>query len=133
MVTEAKRGHIYRFDDSKNSYERYVLVVSSNTRATDRIVSVIMFGDSFLGHDVVKITSEEIGVKYLHCGMLTYTKREFLVEEIGQISTEELKAVENTLCHELSIREDVVAELNFYKDAYENLLDRLVSTGLTAE
>ena len=125
MVTEAKRGYIYRFDDNKNSHERYMLVVSSDTRATDKVVSVIMFGDSFLGHDVVKITNEAIGVKYLHCGMITYTKREFLTEEVGKISAEELKAVEDILCRELSLREDVVTELNLYKKLYEDLLNKV--------
>ena len=129
MVAEARRGHIYEFCDGKNTNRRYVLVVSSNTRATDKMVSVIMFGDSSLGHDVVKVTNEEIGVKYLHCGMLTYTKREFLVEDIGTISAEELKQVEFILSRELSIREDVVAELNFYKNAYTDLINKLVGAG----
>lgn len=130
MVTEARRGHIYRFEDGKNPYERFVVVLSNNTRATDKMVSVIMFGDSPLGHDVVKVESEAFGVKYLHCGMLTYTKREFLVEEVGKISSEELSDIEKTVCRELSLREDVVAELKFYKEAYKDLLDKLVNVGL---
>ena len=124
----AKRGFIYEFDDKKNDYKRYVLVVSNNNRASDRMVSVIMFGDSTLGHDVVKVEHEGIGgVKYLHCGMLTYTKREYLVNEIGAISPEEMYNVEHTICQELSLRETVVAEMKFYKKSYEDLLAMVVS------
>ena len=110
MVAEAKRGYIYEFDDKKNNGKRYVLVVSNDTRATDRMVSVIMFGDAYLGHDVVKIENEAFGVRYLHCGMLTYTKREFLVEELGRVSPEEMEKVDYTISRELSIREHIVAE-----------------------
>ena len=125
-VAEAKRGHIYVFDDGKNLIKRYVLVISNDTRATDRMVSIIMFGDSNLGHDVVKVTNDVIGVKYLHCGMLTYTKREFLIEEVGVLSSEDLQKVEHVISRELALNEHIEAELTFYKNAYRELLDKLV-------
>lgn len=128
MNLEARRGYIYEFDDGKNINKRYVLVVSNDTRATDKMVSVIMFGDSNLGHDVVAITHEGIGgTKYIHCGMLTYTKRDFLVREIGSITTEEMEKVETVVCGQLALRENVVVELNFYKCLYQELLNKVVA------
>lgn len=128
MVSEARRGYIYEFDDKKGTSKRYVLVVSNDTRATDRMVSVIMFGDSSLGHDVVKVENEVFGVKYLHCGMLTYTKREFLVTEVSKVSPEELEQVDYTISRELAIREHIVAERNVYKRLYEELLAKTMNT-----
>ena len=129
MLLNARKGYIYEYDDGKSADKRYVLVVSSDTRATDRLVNTIMLGSSNLGHDVVPITYEELGeTRYLHCGMITYTKREFLVKEIGKISPEDLKKVESTICYELSLREDVVAQMNFYKNAYEDLLAKVMNT-----
>lgn len=128
MVTEARRGYIYEFDDNKSSNKRYVLVVSNDTRATDRMVSVIMFGDSNLGHDVVKVDNEAFGVKYLHCGMLTYTKREFLTMEVDRISPEEMEKVDYVISRELAIREHIVAERDVYKKLYEELLAKAMNT-----
>lgn len=129
MLLNAKKGYIYEYDDGKSEEKRYVLVVSSDTRAKDRLVNTIMLGSSNLGHDVVPITYEALGeTRYLHCGMITYTKREFLVKEIGKISPEDLKKVESTICYELSLREDVVAQMNFYKNAYEDLLAKVMNT-----
>ena len=127
MVAEARRGYIYEFDDNKVTNKRYVLVVSNDARATDRMVNVIMFGDSDLGHDVVKVQNEVFGVKYLHCGMLTYSKREFLTKEVGKVSSKTMEKVEQTICKELSLREDVVAERNFYKNTYSELLAKVLS------
>lgn len=128
MVPEARRGYIYEFDDKKSDNKRYVLVVSNDTRATDRMVSVVMFGDSDLGHDVVKIQNKVFGVKYLHCGMLTYTKREYLIDVVGKLSPAEMEKVDYTISRELSIREHIVAERDVYKKMYEELLAKVFST-----
>lgn len=131
MLAEAKRGFIYEYDDGKNINKRYVLVVSNNTRSTDRMVSVIMLGDSSLGHDVVKITHEGIGgTRYLHCGMLTYAKRECLIEEIGEITPEEMNQTEYMISRELALGETITAERDFYKNIYNELLDKLVNTNI---
>lgn len=127
MVTEAKRGYIYEYDDDKFDGVRYVLVISSDTRATDKMVNTLMLGDSNLGHDVVSITNDIFGTKYVHCGMLTYSRRAFLTKEVCKISDEEMENIENTLCRELSLREYLVAEKNFYKKMYKDLLNKLVN------
>jgi hypothetical protein len=131
MVAEARRGFIYEYNDGKFNDRRYVLVISNNNRKTDRMVNTIMFGTSNLGHDVVSIYNREIGgLKYLHCGMITYTKREFLVKEVGSITPEELQMVDAMVCRELSVREGIVAERDFYKNAYEELIVKIVSKNI---
>jgi len=124
MLEDIRRGFIYEFDTGK--YEpRYVLAVSSNSRSKDKLVSVIMFGNHGGGHDVVHVNNKCLGdMKYLHCALVTYTNREYLVREIGQVSADVMSKVDSKLCKELSIFEDGNAELEFYKTVYYDLLDR---------
>ncbi len=127
VIIKALRGHLFEFDDGKNPAKRYVLVVSSDARCTDKLVNVIMLGDSNRGRDIVKITNPNFeSDKYVHCGMITYTKRDYLVREVGSVSSETMREVDKVISREFSIMEDVSAKANFYENAYKELLDRCV-------
>lgn len=123
----AKRGHIYEFDDGKNPIKRYVLVISSDTRACDTLVNIIMLGDSPRGHDVVMIDDPNFEtVKYLHCGMVTYTRRDYLVKEICTVSPEIMEEIEEKISVEFSILKNVKEMATFYKTAYNELLEKVI-------
>jgi mRNA-degrading endonuclease toxin of MazEF toxin-antitoxin module len=127
MAVVAKRGHIYEFDDGKSTDKRYVVIISADFRSTDKMVSTLMLGDSHIGHDVVPIDVQSLGcTKYLHCGMVTYTKRDILGNDIGELSAEKMKEVEDRICEELDLRQDVQMTANFYEKAYEDLLAKVL-------
>lgn len=126
MVAEAKRGYIYEFSNGNVASNKYMLVVANKYRAHDRMISIILLGDSNTGHDVVPINLREIGQKYLHCGMLSYVKREFLIKEVCKVPDDIMQRVEDTICRELDLREDIKVERDFYKQAYEDIINRTV-------
>lgn len=127
VTIEAKRGHLFEFDDGKNPVKRYVVVVSSDSRCTDKLVSVIMLGDSNKGRDVVKITNPNFDSdKYVHCGMITYTKRDYLVKDVGVVSLETMQEIDKVISREFAIMEDISTRASFYETAYNELLDRCV-------
>lgn len=127
VTIEAKRGHLFEFDDGKNPAKRYVVVVSSDARCTDKLVNVIMLGDSNKGRDVVKITNPNFeSDKYVHCGMITYTKRDYLVNEVGVVPSETMQEIDKVISREFAIMEDISAKANFYENAYKELLNRCV-------
>lgn len=129
-MLEAKRGYIYKFDDRKRDEDRYVLVVSSDERERDNRISILMLGDSDVGHDVVRIKCDGMGskpVRYVHCAMITYTNREYLVKEVCKLPNEKMEKIDKIICREFGLLEDLMFTANFYKNAYNELVDRLVN------
>ena len=80
----AHRGWIYKFNDTEgNDLKRYALVVSSEERKYDNVVSIILLSDNrcYQG-DEVKIRVNGIDY-YAHCGNVTYCKRYQLGTKVG--------------------------------------------------
>ena len=128
---EAKRGFVYLFkDDNAKWKDKYVLVVSDDSRAMDKIVSVVVLGDSANGHDVVPVTIPNIGVKYAHCGMVTYMGRHLLNEEIFKVNTATIKAINKQIISNMGLIDtEKMIEYNNFKQEYNNLLDKLMDGG----
>ena len=127
VTIEARRGHLFEFDDGKNPAKRYVLVVSCDSRCTDKLVNVIMLGDSNKGRDVVKVTNSNFeSDKYVHCGMITYTKRDYLIKEVGVVDAETMAEIDAVISREFAIMEDVSTKAEFYERSYRELLDKCI-------
>lgn len=120
-----KRGHIYKFVDSKAVTQvKYVLVVGNDSRKNDTLISALLLGDGDLGHDVVEIQLPEIGKKYVHCGLVTYISRHKLTDDLGVIPEDVMCAVEKSIIYELGL-DNMFNEGEFYKKAYNNLVNKI--------
>lgn len=126
MRNITKRGGIYKWREGMTD-EKNVLVVSSDSRGNERFVSVLMFGNSSVGKDVVEFNYESLGdYKYVHCGMLTYVLREEMADQPFVTAREKTMAiVDRHLCSQLGIvAEDTLAELRFYKRKCDELIEK---------
>lgn len=118
MSDLAQRGHVYEFIEKDGTVKNRALVVSADTRAGDRLVSILMLGDVNLGYDVVKI-----GKQYVHCGCVTYCSRDRLGKLIGKASKQAMEDVDFMLAKELGL---VSARLTVYKELYDGMLRKMM-------
>ena len=127
----AKRGFVYRFtDDHAKWTDKYVLVVSSDSRRTDKLVSILVLGDSSAGEDVVPVKVPNVGTMYAHCGMITYIGRQLLSEEICQVAKATMTQINHMMLKQYGlVDEATLVKYNHYQTQYENLLDKLIIKG----
>lgn len=122
FLEAAERGWIYEFLEADGTTNKYVLVVSSQKRANDRMISILMLGDSCAGYDVVRVGFEG-GNKYLHCGMVTYTARTRLGKKMYKVAKKTMENVDFLIADNLGLNREKMA---VYKDLYEELLRKVM-------
>ncbi len=121
--TIAQRGGIYEFCDAdRNVSDNVVLVVSADSRSRDRFINILMPGSSPLGNDVLPIEIDG-QMRYLHCGMISYTSRERLGKKLFQLSPEVMSNIERLMAQSLGISGEAD-----YKTLYNDLIAKLVSS-----
>jgi hypothetical protein len=119
MTELAQRGHVYEFVEKDGiTVKNRVLVVSADSRAGDKLISILMLGDIGFGHDVVKI-----GKQYVHCGCVTYCSRDRLGRMIGKASKQAMEDIDFMLAKELGL---VSARLTVYKELYDDMLRKMM-------
>jgi hypothetical protein len=110
---------VYEFVEKDGAtVKNRVLVVSADSRAGDKLISILMLGDIGFGHDVVKI-----GKQYVHCGCVTYCSRDRLGRLIGKASKQAMADVDFMLAKELGL---VSARLTVYKELYDDMLRKMM-------
>lgn len=99
--TSAERGCIYEFKEKDGTIKNDVLVVSSNARSMDKMISIIMIGDNPAGHDIVpvKYNNRE---RYIHSELVTYTVRSRLGKKICKIPDKSMNMVTKSMLRGLS-------------------------------
>lgn len=122
MATVAERGCIYDFIESDGAVKNQVLVVSSKKRSNDRMISIIMIGDSQMGYDVVKVCYNGQR-RFVHCGMVTYCSRDRLGRKICSVGNKTMDDIDFLLADQMGLNAE---KSIFYKEMYENLLDRVM-------
>ena len=133
MKEMVERGCIYKWHEGKVD-ERFVLTVSANGRGAEKAITILMFGSSPVGRDVVKINNSILGdCCYVHCGMITYVNREDIAAKmLARLSDKKMAEVDRQLCIQLGItNEDVLAELRFYKRKCDELIEKI--TGISGD
>lgn len=119
-LNPADRGCVYDFIEKNGTVKNKVIVVSSNGRAFDKLISVLMLGDSPAGYDVVPV--KICGKKYyVHCGMVTYTARAQLGIKLGRVADSVMADIDAQIARNLGIEE----EAYMYKRLYNELLDKV--------
>ena len=102
-------------------------MVSDDSRSSDTFLSILMLGDSSKGRDVVEVDTYATGKRYVHCGMVTYVKRELLTEHVTNVDEETMHRIDMTLARELGIENDYAVQAHLYRKMYNELLDKLVN------
>jgi hypothetical protein len=134
-TTMVQRGHIYKWHEGFQD-ERFVLTVGADSRGNERMITVLMFGNSGVGRDVVEIRNNLLkDACYVHCGMVTYVNRQDLSEfPLVKISDKKIAQVNKQLCIQLGItNEETMIELDFYKRKYNELFEKLILSKINLE
>lgn len=119
MTELAQRGHVYEFVEKDGvTVKNRVLVVSADSRAGDKLISILMLGDIGFGHDVVRV-----GKQYVHCGCVTYCSRDRLGRMVGKVSKSAMEDIDFMLAKELGL---VSARLTVYKELYDDMLRKMM-------
>lgn len=98
----AKRGYIYEFLEKDGSYKNDVLVVSSDGRGYDKIISIIMLGDNPSGYDVVKVNYDG-RTRFVHRELVTYCARARLGKCICKVSDKVMADIDTGLARGLGL------------------------------
>ena len=101
-MTVANRGYIYEFIEKDGTYKNDVLVVSSEGRSHDKMVSIIMIGDNPSGYDIVPVNYN--GKKrYVHRELVTYCWRGKLGKPICKVSDKTMAQIDEGLLRGLGL------------------------------
>lgn len=98
----ARRGYIFEFLEKDGSHKNDVLVVSSDGRAYDKLISIIMLGDNPSGYDVVKVKYDG-RVRYVHRELVTYANRARLGKCICKVSDKVMADIDAGLARGLGL------------------------------
>ena len=114
-MNKAVRGRIFHFLEKDGTSNKSCLVISSDSRKTDKIVSILMLGtrDSSDANEVMN------GF-YVHCGLITYCDRKRLGDPITDIDGNTLYTIEDGINRALGLKDKID-----YEAMYNDLLDRV--------
>lgn len=121
-MQKAIKGDIYRFLDRDGSdTEKFCIVVSSNHRATDKLISIIVLGTKEGADSVpVKELHDLTHIDYFaHCGLVTYCDRGRLGQCVASASTDTIKEIDKSIIEALGITD--------YEDMYNMILDKMMA------
>lgn len=126
FLAAADRGYIYEFLETTGEHEgKYCVVVSSQKRAYDKLVSILMLGDSRAGYDVVKFGFQG-EIKYVHAGLVTYARRDRLGKRICPFPKKALDTVDLLMANELGLESE---KGMIYKTLYDELIRTFMKGG----
>lgn len=124
---EFRKGEIFEME-SKNGEVRYALVVSSDERAEDKLLNVIVMNDRPVGRINVPVVCH--GIHYADCGYVSFTSNERLGNFVRKATDKEIAEVDAGIMKSLGIENVCVAptddkslldELKAYKEAFAEL------------
>lgn len=100
---EIFRGEIYEYQSAKGEY-RTALVVGSNDRANDRVVSVLLLSEDQRGKYSVPVVCGQM--MYTHCDMVSYAFEDRLGNYVRTATEAEMEAVDNMMADALGLSID---------------------------
>ena len=118
-LSPADRGYIYEFLETDGTHEgKYCVVVSSQKRAYDKLVSILMINDTRAGYDVVKFGFQG-ETKYVHAGLITYVRRDRLGRRVTEFPKKAMSSVDLLMANELGLDREKAL---IYKVLYDDLI-----------
>lgn len=95
-MTKAIRGKIFRFLEKDGTSYKLCLVISSNMRQTDKIISILMLGTRD-GSDSIQVMEGF----YIHTGLVTYCDRKRLGDEVADVDQRTMSEIEKGIAYSL--------------------------------
>ena len=125
----AKRGYVYKWvNPNADGHSNYCVVVSEDHRCTDNIVSIL-----FITTDRGQFERDTVHFKFnkqtwmVRTDLVTYTKREYLVEKITNVPDSVMKDIDNHIVQSLGL--NVRSSDIPWEEMYNNLLMELIKRG----
>ena len=97
---EILRGEIYEYLSAKGEY-RSALVVGSNDRANDRVISVLLLSEEQRGSYTVPVVCGQM--MYTHCDMVSYAFEDRLGNYVRTATDAEMEAVDRMMADALGL------------------------------
>ena len=117
----AKRGFIYEFREKDGAVKNTVLVISSNHRQEDNLISILMLGTKYTGKDCIEVKLAD-ETRYVHCGLVTYASRARLGDILEEVPVDVMERISNNIAYQLGINDGID-----YKQLYDDLMSKVVS------
>ena len=121
-MQSAETGTIYEFFEADGTVKNMVLVLQNEKRAEENLVSVLMLGTKKGGSDTVPIKLPD-NTYYVHCGLITYCRRERLGEIVDYVDNALLTRIKNGVAWQLGLSANNID----YKKLYEQLLEKVTN------
>lgn len=120
----AKKGNIFEFIDVNpavhdNGFPKFALIVGSDSRCQDNVVSTIMLSTSYAGRDAIPVGEfDGFGTLYAKCGKVTFCRRVQLGEYIKTVNAHTMRQIDEKIVENLGLNE-VIADMPVKKVEYE--------------
>lgn len=122
----AEYGCIYEWYKEEGDNILYCVVVSSNVRAMDKIISILFLSPT-KGHGADVVPVNIAGEKlFAHADLVTYTKREYIHRKMGKVSKDTMKKITTRILVSLNLleRKEIA-----YEQLYNEMLEALIKRG----
>ena len=98
-----KRGEIYEYELTNGHGAKYALVVSSDERSTDRVVSVVILNEKAYGNNAASVVAHSL--MYADCNRVTFAVADRIGSYVRTATVEEMKEIDQALLNALGIEQ----------------------------
>ena len=139
LAPAVDRMGVYEFlEKDMVTVKKYCVVVSGDHRKRDRYVSIIVLSDC---EGDTGYHGDEIGIRlpigdfWVHCGILTYVRRDRLGMKVGKVGQKTRKKINKMISMEMGLQQkdrDIVFAENEpdWKDMYYSLMHKALQQGV---
>lgn len=135
---EFKRGEIYEYELTNGQGTKYALVVSSDERSTDRVVSVVILNEKAYGNNAASVVAHSL--MYADCNRVTFAVADRIGSYVRTATAEEMREIDRALINALGIDRiempkpgGIEEELNRIIDEQKRQLDNMTWNCTTQE
>lgn len=114
-MNKAVRGRIFQFLEKDGTSTKTCLVISADTRQTDKLISILMLGTKDSG-DAIPVGDGS----FVHCGLVTYCDRKRLGDPIAEVDEQSMAMIEDGIRLALGLKPEID-----YETMYNNLLAKI--------
>lgn len=124
------RREIYEYTNATGTYSGLCIIVSASHRERDKYVSAIALSpcdrDEGLHNDEVGITLPDNRKFWVHCGMVTYIRRDRIGKLVHKITKQHMRRIDKNIMYELdlSIKADDEPD---YEKMYHDLIKTIAN------
>lgn len=126
MANKAIRGGVYDFVNATGDYKGICIVVGGDHRSNDKYVSAISLSpcdaDTGLHNDEMGLRLPDGREFWVHCGMITYIRRDRLGDMIYKVSDATMKRIGVGIKHELGLDDGMD-----YEKLYRDLINTIAN------